>query len=91
MGILDKLKGWLTPATPPAPAPTPKPEPERKPTTVADYVRVWQLLRNVQWRQVWPALITIPVIVFFAVSGFVAWAALALGLILRFVRLGLGV
>ena len=95
MGILDKLKAWLTPK-PPEPKPPPDvkpapPKPERKNPGVTDYIRVWQLLNGAQLKNVWPALVTVPVIAFFALSGLVAWLVLFGGLILRFFSIGLGV
>jgi hypothetical protein len=73
--LLDKLRGWLKP-TPPTPAPTPTPVPAQPPGPLV-YMRIWALLRAVNFQELWPVLVSVPVLVFFALSGLVAWLVLA--------------
>lgn len=67
--LLDRLRGWLKP-TPPTPTPTPVPD---QPPGPIPYLRVWALLRSVNFKELWPVLFSVPVLVFFALSGLGAW------------------
>lgn len=87
MALLDKLKNWLKPVTP---APTPEPAPTPNTPGLTDYVRAWRLLRDIPFRKIWPGLVSIPMIVFFAVSGIVAWLFFVLGFIVRLFQFGAG-
>lgn len=71
-----RLRDLVTkPKTPDEPA---TPEPTPPPPGAVPYLRVWMLLRKINFRAVWPVLLGVPVLVFFAVSGLVAWGLLAL-------------
>lgn len=74
---------WLRPDKPDT---DPKPEPTPEPTPSTPWLKVWWTLRGINMRAIWPALMTIPVIVFFAVSGIVAWCWLLLRGVYKFFR-----
>jgi hypothetical protein len=40
-------------------------------------MRIWALLRAVNFQELWPVLVSVPVLVFFALSGLVAWLVMA--------------
>lgn len=74
---------------PPTPAPAPAPLPPQKPTLL-DYARAWKILKETKLEKIWPALVSVPVLLFFTLSGIVAWLITLAGFVLRFLRLGLG-
>lgn len=79
--FIDGLNGWLKPKAPETPVgPTPD-EPGRTP-----YLRVWAILRTVNLKELLPIVLSVPSIVFFAISGFIAWVYLILRAIVLFVR-----
>lgn len=85
--LLDRLRRLLpkpapTP-TPPAPTPEPAPTPDAPPPS---YLRAWLALRNIPVQKLGPLLVTVPVIVFLAISGAVAWLGVGLGLFVRILR-----
>lgn len=81
LGWLRNLLGKKKPAAPePAPAPTPEP-----PTP--SYLKILLALRGIPVQKLGPLLFTVPVIVFLAISGAVAWLAVGLGVVMRIVRL----
>lgn len=50
------------------------------------WMRVWLTLRTVNLKELWPVIVSVPAIVFFAISGFVAWLYLGLRAVVLFVR-----
>jgi hypothetical protein len=56
------------------PKPDVKPAPE--PPSAATWVRIGLILRSIPFEKLAPLFISVPVIVFFAVSGFIAWLVL---------------
>lgn len=50
------------------------------------WVRVWRALQNVNLKELWPVVLSVPAIVFFAISGFIAWVYLILRAMVLFVR-----
>jgi hypothetical protein len=74
------LPDWLTRPKPSTPN-VPIDEPGRTP-----WLRVWRLLRDVNLKDLWPVVISVPTIVFFAISGFIAWVYLLLRAVVLFVR-----
>lgn len=90
MELLDKLKNWLRPDKKPEPVPVPTPEPDKNPPGLSDYVKAWRLLKDIPFRRIWPVLVSVPVIVFFALSGVAAWVFFLTGFTLRLLGLGLG-
>ena len=78
---------WNKPDKPePAPAPPPPPPVPDEDPTKAPWLRIWWILRDIDMKKIGPALLTIPVIVFFAISGMVAWLWLALRGIWKFIK-----
>lgn len=81
------IDDWFKPKTPDfpplVPANTPVPQddgPNRTP-----WMRVWLTLRQVNLKELWPVVVSVPAIVFFAVSGMIAWLYLILRGIVRFI------
>jgi len=86
----DNFKGWWPLRPKPTPAPVvPPPAPPQKPTLL-DYARAWKVLKETDFKKIWPALISVPALLFFAISGIVAWLLTIAGFVLRFLRVGLG-
>lgn len=87
---LGRLNRWLRPQPAPDPVPEPAPEPAPAPTPnpeappPADWLvaktvnrlKAWKTLQHVPLEQLGSFAVLIPMIVFLAVSGFIAWAAL---------------
>lgn len=74
MNWLENLLGRKKPATP-------DDGPDRTP-----WMRVWLTLRSVNLKELWPVVISVPAIVFFAISGMIAWLYLCLRACVLFVR-----
>jgi hypothetical protein len=76
--LLDKLTGWIwKKKTPDAPQPAPPPTPTPAPTpTVVDYVKAWRLLKEIPFHKLGRVVSLSGVIIFFAISGVLAWLAL---------------
>lgn len=74
MSWIDALLGRKNPATPVA-------VPDRTP-----WMRVWLTLRSVNLKELWPVVLSVPAIVFFAISGMLAWLYLCLRACVLFVR-----
>lgn len=66
-----------------APVPTPPvvDSPDRTP-----WMRVWLTLRTINLKELWPVVVSVPAIVFFAISGFIAWLYLCLRGLWRLIR-----
>jgi len=78
------IDGWLKPKkTDPQPVipPIPDDSPNRTP-----WMRVWLTLRQVNLKELWPVFVSVPAIVFFAISGFIAWLYLLLRGTVRFIK-----
>lgn len=76
--LLDKLTGWIwkkkKPDEPqPAPAPV-SPSPHQP--NVVDYVKAWRLLKEIPFHKLGRVVSLSGVIVFFAISGVLAWLSL---------------
>lgn len=78
--LIDNIWPWRPK---PTPTPTPKPEPAPVPPGVVDYLKAWKTLQGVPVEKLGPLVLLIPTIIFLAVSGMVAWAAILTGLFLR--------
>lgn len=50
------------------------------------WLRVWFTLRSINLKELWPVVVSVPAIVFFAISGMVAWLYLFLRACVLFVR-----
>lgn len=62
-------------------APQPTHDSDRTP-----WLRIWALLRDINLKELWPVIISVPMIVFFAISGFIAWLYICLRGCVLFVR-----
>lgn len=57
-------------------------EPDKKPTDgdgtigLPKYLQAWNLLRKIQIKKLFPAVVSVSTVVFFAISGVLAWAVL---------------
>lgn len=77
--LLDKLNNWLwRKKKPTAPEPAPKPAPTTPPRqpNVVDYVKAWRLLKEIPFHKLGRVIGLSGVIVFFAISGVLAWVSL---------------
>lgn len=74
MNWLNALLGRKQPAAPDS-------GPDRTP-----WMRVWLTLRSVNLKELWPVVLSVPAIVFFAISGMLAWLYLCLRACVLFVR-----
>jgi len=83
--LLDRLRGLLgrkkDPVTP-EPNTPPAPTPPKQPGAI-DYLKAWRLLKDIPIQQLGRVISLSAVVVFFAISGVLAW-------ILVFVRFLLG-
>ena len=66
--LFDKLKDWFNTAD--------KDDKPVKPEEQVSYVRAWLLLRKIDIKELWPVIFSVPLLVFFAISGFIAWLVL---------------
>lgn len=83
--LLDRLRNWWPKPNPPQPDPTPAPTPAPTPDRIP-YLRVWALLRDVNFKDIWLVLFSVPVLVFFALSGVLAWLVVAVRFLLTLWR-----
>lgn len=79
MSWIDDILGRKKPEVPTPVQPVDGPD--RTP-----WMRVWLTLRSVNLKELWPIVVSVPAIVFFAISGLVAWLYLSLRAIVLFVR-----
>lgn len=86
--LLDRLNDLLgrkkKPATP-EPTPEPAPEPARQPGAI-DYLKAWRLLKDIQIQKLGKLVSLSAVIVFFAISGVLAWGLVFVKFILTLNR-----
>jgi hypothetical protein len=57
----------------PKPAPEPTPEPTPKPAPSPKYLKALWALKDIPLSKLFPLVFTVPVVVFLALSGLVAW------------------
>jgi hypothetical protein len=79
--LLDRLKKLLKPTAPVTPATPVIPEPSR-----LQYLKAWAILRQIDFKKLGPAVFTVPAVLFFAISGFIAWLGLLVGFFIRIVK-----
>lgn len=82
--LLDRLRRLLGKPDAPQPAPTPDATPDAPPPS---YLKVLLALRGISVQKLGPLLFTVPVIVFLAISGAVAWLAIGFGVVVRLLRI----
>lgn len=75
------LNDWLKHKAPETPLVPTDEGPDRTP-----WLRVWFTLRSINLKELWPIFVSVPAIVFFAISGMVAWLYLCLRACVLFVR-----
>jgi hypothetical protein len=81
--LFDRLRKLLGKPDTPQPTPTPDTTPD---APQPSYLKVLLALRGIPVQQLGPLLFTVPVIVFLAISGVVAWLAIGLGVVVRLLR-----
>lgn len=77
--LWDRLKKLLGKAAPPDAPVVPEPEQPQ-------YLRAWLILRQIDFKKLAPAVFTVPAVLFFAISGFIAWLGLLVGFFIRIVK-----
>ena len=76
--ILDNIRNlWRKKENKPVVPPVPEP-PKPAAPSVIDKLRAVALLREIPFDKLMPVFISVPVIVFFTISGLLAWLALTL-------------
>jgi hypothetical protein len=76
MSLREKIWPW-------GPKPTPDTPPQPTPPGMIDYLKAWKTLQGVPVEKLGALAALIPIIVFMAVSGLLAWTAILIGLFLR--------
>lgn len=71
--LWDRLTRLLGRSTPDAPA-----QPQ--------YLRAWAILRQIDFKKLAPVVFTVPTVLFFAISGLIAWLGLLVGFFIRIVK-----
>jgi hypothetical protein len=84
MNWLDLLKR-KKPDVPPTPAPAPDPGTLSGP----QWLKAWATLRQIPIKKLFPAVTSVGVVVFLALSGLLAWVVLVLSFIVRLFKLAL--
>ena len=75
-GFLGKLRDWLD-------GDKTEPAIDELEGDRVSYVRAWLLLRKIEFKRLWLVFFSVPVLVFFAVSGFIAWCVVFIRFILN--------
>lgn len=50
------------------------------------YLRALLILRQIDFKKLLPVFLTVPAVLFFAISGFIAWLGLLVGFFIRIVK-----
>jgi len=50
------------------------------------YLRALLILRQIDFKKLLPVFLTVPTVLFFAISGFIAWLGLLVGFFIRIVK-----
>lgn len=85
-GWRNKIWPFPKPAPVPAPAPAPEPEPDLPEASRAKWLKAWLGLRKVDTTKLRVFFTFVPMFVFFAISGMVAWLWLCLRGIWKFLK-----
>jgi hypothetical protein len=67
----------------PRPKPADEPVNDVRPLT---WLQAWQLFRKIPMQELFPLVFTVPVIVFLALSGLLAWVVVALSFMVRLMK-----
>jgi hypothetical protein len=57
----------------PKPKPAPKPDSAPKPMSTLDYIKAWKLLKSIPIHKLGPAVGSVGLVLFLAISGLIAW------------------
>lgn len=79
--LLDRLKKLLKPTVPVTPDTPVVPEQSRP-----KYLQAWAILRQIDFKKLAPAVFTVSTVLFFAISGLIAWLGLLVGFFIRIVK-----
>jgi len=79
--FLDRLKKLLGQETKPVTPNVPTPAPVE-----THYLKALAILRQIDFKKLGPVVFTVPVVLFFAISGFIAWLGLLVGFFIRIVK-----
>ena len=75
--LWDRLTRLLGRPTPDTPAPAP---------VETHYLRALAILRQIDFKKLAPVVFTVPAVLFFAISGVIAWLGLLVGFFIRIVK-----
>jgi hypothetical protein len=70
--LFDKLRELIGRKKDPTPTPPPPPRPAPTPGAI-DYLKAWRLLKDIPFQHLGRVVSASAVIVFFAISGLLAW------------------
>jgi hypothetical protein len=79
--LWDRLKKLLNPPVPPI-----APDVPVVPQKETHYLRALAILRQIDFKKLGPVVFTVPAVLFFAISGFIAWLGLLVGFFIRIVK-----
>ena len=79
--LLDRLKRLLGGDTKPVVPDAPVSEPKE-----THYLRALVILRQIDFKKLLPVFLTVPAVLFFAISGFIAWLGVLVGFFIRIVK-----
>lgn len=54
---------------------------------LAKYLQIWQLLSKIQVQKLWPAVLSVSGVVFFAISGLIAWVVIMMAFICKLFKI----
>jgi hypothetical protein len=81
MALIDTF--WPRPKPKPVPQPDPTPDNTVSP---AKWLQAWALFRKIPVQELLPVFTLVPVLVFFAVSGLLAWTVVLLAFMARLLK-----
>jgi hypothetical protein len=87
---MNWLDLWWRKNPKPAPAPnTPDATPDSGTLSGPQWLKAWAALRKIPIKQLFPAVTSVSVVVFLAISGLLAWVVVFLSFIVRLFKLAL--
>ena len=81
-----RTKIWPFPRPTPAPPPAPAPSPAVPEAAKAKWLKAWLLLRQIDTTKLRAVFAFVPMVVFLAISGLLAWVWLALRGLWKFLK-----
>jgi len=79
-----KIVDWLVKLSKPAPGPELKPAPNA--ASIFKYIELARRLHSIPFKKLFPAVVSVSSVLFFAISGFVAWLVVFLALAVQLFR-----